>query len=103
MQKFIIVTFIWGVLITFLINFVDAKQAKFSKKSKTESFDDGYYAIFVNTTLTTSFGNNHNKREIQKEFINSFVDEIHNLILNNVETYQNPDIIEEMIKTEKIA
>jgi len=102
MQKFIIVTFIWSVLTAFLFNSIDAKKSKFSMESKAESLDDGYYAIFVNTTLTPSFGNNHNKRENQEEFINSLVDEIHSLILNNVETYQNPDAVEEMINTEKL-
>jgi len=102
MQKFINFTFIWSVLIALLISSIDAKKTKFSKQSKKESLNDGYYAIFVNTTLTTSSGNNHNKREIQEEFINSLVDEIHNLILDHVETYQNSDIIEEMINTEKL-
>jgi len=106
MQKFIFVSFIWCVIIALLLNSTDAKRTKLPKKSKKvskkKSLDDGYYAIFVNTTLTTSFANGHDKREVQKEFIDSFVDEIHSLIIENVETYQNPEVVEEMIQTERL-
>jgi len=98
MQKFINFTFFMGVIIALLINAIDAKKSKFSKQPKKKLLNDGYYAIFVNTTISSG----HNKREVQEEFINSLVDEIHGLILGNVNTYQNPEVVEEMINTEKL-
>jgi len=98
MQKFINFIFFMGVIIALLINAIDAKKSKFSKQPKKKLLNDGYYAIFVNTTISSG----HNKREVQEEFINSLVDEIHGLILGNVNTYQNPEVVEEMINTEKL-
>ncbi|ORX83905.1 hypothetical protein BCR32DRAFT_266693, partial [Anaeromyces robustus] len=99
MQKYINFTFILGVLFALFINSIDAKKTnKFSKQSKKEILNDGYYAIFVNTTTSDCL----NKREVQEEIVNSLVDEIHTLILGNVKTYQNPNVVEEMIHTEKL-
>jgi len=98
MKKFINFTFILSALFALLINSIDAKRINISKQHKKKLLNDDYYAIFVNTTISSG----HNKREIQEEFVNSLVDEIHGLILGNVNTYQNPEIVEEMINTEKL-
>jgi len=62
--------------------------------------NENYYLVFVNYTLIAdSDKENHNKRheENREEYINSVMDEIHNLIVGNIDTYKKPEIVEEII------
>ncbi|ORX76932.1 subtilisin-like protein [Anaeromyces robustus] len=111
MQNFILIkfSFIWSIILILFIHSINTKNIKYSKQNKKEkeSFTDNYYAIFINNTLSTSLPkttkNNYNKREeIQKEFVNSLINEIHSLIVENVNTYDNPNKIEEMIEKDKL-
>jgi len=57
--------------------------------------NDKFYMIFVNTPSTEEggFSNGLTKRQ---DFINSMVNEIHNLIVDNRDSYQNPSKLDEM-------
>jgi len=83
-----------SIFTSFLISFVVAKE------EKTQSKDD-FYLIFVNNTIgetSTSDGQNIKRQEqdISNPFVDSLVDEIHNVIVENINTYDNPDKLEEL-------
>ncbi|ORX78162.1 subtilisin-like protein [Anaeromyces robustus] len=72
---------------------------------------DDYYLVFINHTLMTPpekkkkrnyFKRNHNDNEIEeKEQINFLIDEIHQLIVNNVDTYDHQETVENIIKNDE--
>ncbi|ORX59124.1 subtilisin-like protein, partial [Piromyces finnis] len=78
--------FIWYIFSLTLIG--DAR-----KRSK----NDNYYLIFVNNTSGNSSFSGFNKRqENSNETVYTVLDEIHNLIVNNIDTYYHPEILETM-------
>jgi len=106
--------FLLSIIITLFSNIVHAMGINFMKNNKENFFNnnqkiqefediinnDSYYLVFVNYTLIANSDNQgHNKRheENREEYINSVMDEIHNLIVGNIDTYKKPEIVEEII------
>ncbi|OUM65181.1 carbohydrate-binding module family 18 protein [Piromyces sp. E2] len=82
-------------IITLLLTFTNGLSIDLSKKDKIEQdnkFDDDFYLIYVDNTKKAK----HNKRQETSEFIDELVNEIHNLIVNNVDTYKDPEILQEL-------
>ncbi|ORX83213.1 subtilisin-like protein [Anaeromyces robustus] len=121
MKKFINLFFL--LVTTLFINFSIAKSIDtWENKSANDtvsSFDnhqmtdieenlygDNYYIVFANYTLVDASESTHNKRqekeEKQKEFIYSLMNEINNLIVGNIDTYEDPNTVEEIINNEKL-
>jgi len=117
----IINIFLLSIIITLYTSNIHAMNINIKKNNKidTESFDDvqrlkeieknpdadNFYLIFVNYTLIANKNEKgHNKRheENREEFINSLMDDIHDLIVDNIDTYENPDSVEEIISQEKL-
>ncbi|OUM66081.1 hypothetical protein PIROE2DRAFT_6793 [Piromyces sp. E2] len=96
----------------FLINNTFGKSIKNTssnddKVSKKNSDQDQHYLIFVNNT----FGEinifekpkNLKRKELEPyEFAFSLMDEIHELIVENIDTYKEPEKLEEMEKESKL-
>ncbi|OUM57695.1 carbohydrate-binding module family 18 protein [Piromyces sp. E2] len=59
---------------------------------------DKFYLIFVNNTISTPISNKskHQKRMTVEKFIDSLVNKIHNLIVDNVDTYEDAEKLEEL-------
>ncbi|OUM60095.1 hypothetical protein PIROE2DRAFT_14221 [Piromyces sp. E2] len=83
--------FIYFLNITSII--LNLINARYIKK------DDDYYLIYVNNTYRKVSNNNiHQKRQEPQQFVNSIMEEIHQLIIDNRNTYNNPkelDVLEE--------
>ncbi|ORX83217.1 subtilisin-like protein [Anaeromyces robustus] len=125
MRKLINV-FLLSIIITLFTNNIHAMNINVNKNNKieTESLKndvqklkeiendpnaDNFYLIFVNYTLVDNDNENntekiHNKRheENREEFINSLMDEIHDLITDNIDTYKHPEDVEEILDKEKL-
>jgi len=96
--------FLLSIIAVFLIQSVHAKAVKDEKitfaynkykKSKNEkakdSGEDKFYMIFVNNTST-----DHQKRGNTDSIVNSLITDIHNLIVDNKDTYEDPSKLEEL-------
>ena len=90
MAKFINFYFIMS-MVTLL--FASSNAKKF-EKAKAEIDNDGYYMIVLNNDSTSK--NGHGKRQENNEFVNSMVDEIHNLIIGNKDSYNDIKKFEEI-------
>ncbi|OUM60089.1 hypothetical protein PIROE2DRAFT_14213 [Piromyces sp. E2] len=55
---------------------------------------DDYYLIYVNNTYGIAKENGHQKRQEPQQFVNSVMEEIQQLIINNENTYQHPEKLE---------
>jgi subtilisin family serine protease len=55
--------------------------------------NDKYYLVYVNNTYTEGL----NKRQEPNQFVNSVVNEIHELIIDNKDTFKNPNKLESLI------
>ncbi|OUM66083.1 hypothetical protein PIROE2DRAFT_6795, partial [Piromyces sp. E2] len=100
------------IFILFLINNSFGKSIKNTSSnddnvSKKNSDEDQHYLIFVNNT----FGEinifekpkNLKREELEPyEFAFSLMDEIHELIVENIDTYKEPEKLEEMEKESKL-
>ncbi|OUM61783.1 carbohydrate-binding module family 18 protein [Piromyces sp. E2] len=88
-----------SIIVLFLINLVNAEEEQITfaykrykkSKNKEENVEDKFYMIFVNNTST-----DHQKRQDTDNVINSLITDIHNLIVENKDTYENPSILEEL-------
>ncbi|ORX83218.1 subtilisin-like protein [Anaeromyces robustus] len=118
MKSFISI-FLLSIIITLFSNAVHAinlnlikehvKRSNIDEKELQEVEEilnkDNYYLVFVNHTLVaTADEQGHNKRheENREEFVDSLMDEIHNLIVGNVDTYKEPEVVEELINKENL-
>jgi len=104
-------------IITFLLITIILINITFSKSINVLSNDDKnlnqidnedqYYLIFVNNTFgeIKIYSDNKNmKRQESKanDFVLSLVEEIHDIIVDNKDTFQNPEIVEEKDNQSKI-
>eukprot|EP00833_Pecoramyces_ruminatium_P012392 jgi/Orpsp1_1/1186424/evm.model.d7180000050500.1 len=96
MKKIINLTFLMSIIITLLINSSYAKKDDSSIKGKNsiKQNNEKFYMVFINKSNSSSEG--HEKRQENEEFINSMVDEIHNLIIGNKDTYVDQEKFEEI-------
>ncbi|OUM66698.1 carbohydrate-binding module family 18 protein [Piromyces sp. E2] len=89
MAKFINFYFIMS-MVTLLFTSSNAKKFE---KAKAEISDDKYYMVVINNDSTDK---THGKRQETQEFVNSMVDEIHNLIVGNKDSYSDIEKFEEI-------
>eukprot|EP00833_Pecoramyces_ruminatium_P004692 jgi/Orpsp1_1/1178724/evm.model.c7180000066494.1 len=101
-MKFYNLLSILSIITIFVINTVYAFDIKSSlktklpKKAKVNSNtarNENYFMIFVNNG--SSKDGSHNKREEVEQRINSVINEITSLIIDNIDTYENPAKLEE--------
>ncbi|ORX85848.1 subtilisin-like protein [Anaeromyces robustus] len=66
--------------------------------------NEGYYLVFVNNTYDDDFKiySENKKRDGSQLFIESLIDEIDNLIVDNINTYQYPEKLEILKTTSKL-
>ncbi|OUM60093.1 hypothetical protein PIROE2DRAFT_14218 [Piromyces sp. E2] len=84
------------ILVTaFLYSFVISVNATDVKNDN----DDKYYMIFVENDYNE---NSHNKRQEVNESVYELVDEIHNLIMKNTDTYKDPEKLFEIEEENKL-
>eukprot|EP00833_Pecoramyces_ruminatium_P008130 jgi/Orpsp1_1/1182162/evm.model.c7180000080126.1 len=72
----------------------------YSKKDIDEN-EDKYYLIFIDNPngeipITTTSKNQCYKRQESSELIENLVNEIHSLIINNKDTFKNPEKLNEI-------
>eukprot|EP00833_Pecoramyces_ruminatium_P006942 jgi/Orpsp1_1/1180974/evm.model.c7180000075306.1 len=97
-MKFYNLLSILNIITIYVINTVYAFDIKSSLKNKlpkgnsNTAKNENYFMIFVNNG--SSKDGNHNKREVE-EHINSLIDEITTLIIDNKDTYENLSKLEE--------
>lgn len=99
MKKVINFIYLMSIIITLLINPSNANastNAKVSdsliKETDIKQNDEKFYMVFINKSNT----NDHEKRQDNDEFVNSMVDEIHNLIIGNKDSYKDQEKFEEI-------
>jgi len=62
---------------------------------------DKYYIVYVKNPFTSSLTNSTvQKRNLNNEFIDELVNDIHTLIVDNKDTYENPEKLDEIDKKE---
>jgi subtilisin family serine protease len=91
--------FLISVIAIFLIHSIYAKDDEITfaykryKKTKNVENDevDKFYMVFVNNTSS-----DHQKRQSTDNVINSLITDIHNLIVDNKETYEDPSVLEKL-------
>ncbi|OUM60090.1 hypothetical protein PIROE2DRAFT_14215 [Piromyces sp. E2] len=79
----------------FLYSFIISVNATDVKNDN----DDKYYMIFVENDYNE---NSNNKRQDVNESVYELVDEIHNLIMKNINTYKDPEKLFEIEKENKL-
>lgn len=77
-----------------------SSNAKKFEKAKAEISDDKYYMVFINNDSIGTEG--HGKRQETQEFVHSMVDEIHNLIIGNKDSYSDIKKFEEIEENESM-
>jgi len=77
------------ISLTFLINSIHAIKLNLAKN---ENSKEGYYLVYINNTDY----NNKQKRQENKDVVNEVVQEIHNLIINNKDTYEDKEKLTEI-------
>ncbi|ORX63294.1 hypothetical protein BCR32DRAFT_287877 [Anaeromyces robustus] len=89
-----------------LINIIYAEnENNNNKKENNKSLEEDYYLVFVNNThgeFKIYSESKHEKRAQSQIFIESLIDEINNLIVDNLGTYQYPEKLEEFEITSKL-
>ncbi|ORX85353.1 subtilisin-like protein [Anaeromyces robustus] len=81
-------------IITIFLSTIKARNIR-KKYTRDSTNGDNYYIIFVNNTLF-DIGQNNVKRQDNTIMINSLVNDIHNLIIENKNTYSNIKKLEEI-------
>ncbi|KAG4090872.1 subtilisin-like protein [Neocallimastix lanati (nom. inval.)] len=74
------------------------KNKKWGKSKELTKSEDGYYMVFVNTTVSN---NSHHKRSKESEILSSVINEIQELIFDNKDTYENITQFEAIENNEK--
>ncbi|ORX59276.1 hypothetical protein BCR36DRAFT_90245 [Piromyces finnis] len=87
-----LIRFFYFLSIIVILFFVDVHA------NNQKSNDKKYICLIENTNINLS---NLGKRQEKKENVQSIINEIHNLIVNNVDTYNNPEVLEEIIHNNK--
>jgi len=65
-------------------------------KKKDEKSGEQFYLIMVENKSKKNKENSHEKREEKEEFLGSLVSEIDNLIIGNIDTYEDPSVLDEI-------
>eukprot|EP00833_Pecoramyces_ruminatium_P013370 jgi/Orpsp1_1/1187402/evm.model.d7180000057431.1 len=93
---------ILSVFSTFVVNTTYAFDIKSSLENKlprrviddsNTAGNENYFMIFVNNG--SSKDGKNNKREEAEQLVNSIINEISSLIVDNIDTYENPAKLEE--------
>eukprot|EP00833_Pecoramyces_ruminatium_P007022 jgi/Orpsp1_1/1181054/evm.model.c7180000075655.1 len=93
--SFLSIITIFVINTTYAFSIKSTLKNKLTKKEKNNSNTTGnenYFMIFVNNGSGKDGG--HNKREEAEQRINSVIDEITSLIIDNIDTYENPSKLE---------
>jgi len=95
-------SYLFGLSLLFT-NFINAKSINtLSNDDKKLNHGDNYYFIFVNNKSPTEYkvfyDSKVQKREESQIYIESLVDDIHKLIIDNKDTYRNPEKLDEIVK-----
>jgi len=89
------ITYLLGLILLF-VNTLNARSINYNEKIKK---GDKYYLIYINNEhgeyKVFSEGKNQKRQESQI-YIESLVDRINNIIINNKDTYENPEKLEEI-------
>jgi len=87
--------FLLSILTILAFNNVEAKKRKPKKKPEfNKESSDKFYMIFVDNEINTESGKV--KREDKEEFLDFLVSEINNLVIENKDTYENQEKLEEL-------
>eukprot|EP00833_Pecoramyces_ruminatium_P003118 jgi/Orpsp1_1/1177150/evm.model.c7180000060376.3 len=79
---------------------------EYTNENEVNIVGDKYYLIYVNNTFGEykifSDNSKNQKRQASQMFVDSLVDQINSLIINNKETYQNPEVLDEIEELSKL-
>jgi len=75
-----------------LVNTLSIDLTKINNKDQEDKPEDDFYLIYIDNTKK----NTHKKRQETSDFIDSFIGEIHDLIIDNVDTYKDPETLKEL-------
>ncbi|OUM63973.1 hypothetical protein PIROE2DRAFT_9356 [Piromyces sp. E2] len=92
MNKYNNLYIVVGIIISYLINCVQAMGVENDEEDK-------YYLLFVKNEYSE---NGHNKRQEVSDSVYDLIDNIHNLIMNNTNTFKDPSKIFEIEKNNKL-
>jgi len=81
--------FKFNVIITTIATF-------FIKGGISKYLTDNHYLIYIDNTIPINQNNDLNKRQDVNDFISNTISEIHNLIVDNQNSYQNPKALTEL-------
>jgi len=101
MKSFFNITYLFGCILLFIQVIYAKNSKKLSKAKQSISNDDEYYLIFVKNQFSeyrvfTDAKTTNQKREESSIFIESLLDELNTLIIDNKDTYKHPEVLEEM-------
>jgi len=98
MMKNMKLILLMSIIITLLITSSNAKKTAslIKEKNNIKQDHEKFYMVFINkfSSSSSSSSEKHDKRQENEEFIDSMVDEIHNLIIGNKDTYLDQEKFE---------
>jgi len=84
--------FILSIIFIFVLNFVHTQEIDEDDKARGDQF----YLILVKNKLKEEGKNSHEKRGEKDEFLLALITEINNLIIGNMNTYEDPSKLERL-------
>ncbi|OUM58123.1 hypothetical protein PIROE2DRAFT_16684 [Piromyces sp. E2] len=101
-----------GLIVNFILITVNAKNIPLdtanekkendSIKNNGEKTKEQYYLIYVENKSSESKKIKREESNATNKVVNSVIDEIHQLIINNVDSYEKPEILEKMEKEDSL-
>jgi len=88
--------FLLSIIIILALDSVHASKKE--EKNNDEKSGDQFYLILVKNESKVNNTNTHEKREEKEAFLDSLVSEIDNLIIGNIDTFEDPSVLEEIEK-----
>jgi len=85
--------FLFSIIITFVLNSIYALNINYDNDEKN---GDQYYLILVENDVKGDIKNGFEKRELKEQLLDSVVSEINNLIIGNMDTYNDPSKLEKI-------
>ncbi|ORX84831.1 subtilisin-like protein [Anaeromyces robustus] len=100
MKSFIYLFFLLGLFNVILKSYAYPKKTESSVNENKNKNEDKFYMIFINTTIIPEKSKitrrNLNSHQGKEELTKFMINEIHELILDNIETFKNPEKVEEL-------
>ncbi|OUM67167.1 hypothetical protein PIROE2DRAFT_5434 [Piromyces sp. E2] len=80
----------------------DKKESKVSLNNKNEETKEQFYLIYVENKSSENKKSKREESNATNKVVDSIIDQIHQLIIDNVDTYEKPEILEKMEKEDSL-